>query len=295
MAPKKQSQTKQKEQENQQNSGIDWGVIQGGNQEFLDIYPRIQWMHGDKKLKQAGGLGYKGGLFIPEDQFTGFEAEHWEETTIVAGEGSELKGWWSSMGLLAVIRSKRFWYDGTSRNHFLVCIKGVDGLFSLQVKGMSKGVAMEQAFNQHRAQVVSFANRMRPEGTPILEPFALWFAVHPGEHETAYSKNDPSKSSVVTPPKLYLPNTINEAYINRLWVGLDNYKRFVDLYKETESWQEQIPKQRNNTEFSGPDKHEEDYTPTHRKPFNDADYEQVAQPGSQAAAVAPASNDDIPF
>jgi hypothetical protein len=288
----KQSKAKQSDPEPQpqSNGGIDWSGVEGSNQEFLDVYPRIQWMHGSKALKQLGDvIGHVGGLFIPETQFPNFEAENWAKATATVGEErKDIEGHWSKLALLSVIRMKRWWGDDGSHTHLLCHIKGVEGLFSIQVSGLSKGVAMEQAFTDHRKLIVQHANLNRPKGSNPIEPFALWFVVVPGPHSVQRSKSNPEASSEVTPPTLFLPKEINQAYIEKLYVGSENYKKFADSYKQTEAWQQQIPRnaqQQNQEKF--------DNKP-YQKPGDDQEY--TGMPDDSIPASSPTKvDDDIPF
>lgn len=222
---------------------IDWGSVEGTNQEFTDIFPRIQWVHGRKALKAAGvdSIGFRGGLFVPEDQFADLKAEGWTKTTFTTSTGEEIPGFHATEAKIAVIRIKKFWLEDGSHLHALCCLKGVDGLFSLQVGGKSKAQAFEVAFNQHRTRIVATANRSRPRGMNAIEPFGLWFVLAAGEHATITAKSDSSKSSEVTCPELHTPDEVTLEYVRGLWVGTGNYRTFADLYNETKQWQNQIP------------------------------------------------------
>ncbi len=223
------------------NNDIDWGSIDGSNQDFTDVYPRIQWMHGKRQMKQLGGMAFTGGLFIPADQFPNFQAEGWAEASFIASSNEEIPGYYSPKAHLAIIRVKKFWDDKGSHVHAICAVKGIDGIFSLQVGGISKALAFERLFTAHRTQIVALANRSKPDGAKGLEPFALWCVINPDEHSTQANKNDSSKSSEVTRPILFTPDEVNIEYVRSLWVGTENYKTFAGYYKETEAWQNQIP------------------------------------------------------
>jgi hypothetical protein len=233
----------------QQQTDIDWGLADGTNQDYIDVYPRIQWHHGLKQMSKVGGIVFTGGLFVPQDQFPNFAAEGWTEDAFIASSGEEIKGYASQKASLAVIRVKSWWPKDDaggslgSRTHFLCCIKGVEGIFSLQVGGVSKGQPMTQAFTDHRNQIVAMVNRSKPQGANNFEPYALWFVVEPGPHDKQVSKGDSSKSSDVTRPRLSVPAEINLEYARTLWVGAENYQLFSQIYKDTEPWQSQFPKQ----------------------------------------------------
>ena len=241
--------TTTKHNTNNEPQGIDWDSVEGGNQDFQDVYPRLQWMHGKRNFKQLGekNMNFTGGLFLPENQYAGFSADGWSEASFTPSgvNSSEVKGWYSPKANLSVIRIKRWWDDDGSHTHALLSIKGVDGLFCIQVGGISKGQAFETAFADHRKQIVAAANRTKPEGRPGIEPYALWFVLATSPHSMQKAKTKDAESEV-TLPRLFVPATIDTNYVRSLWVGTDNYKQFSALYKETENWQNQIPKKQNN-------------------------------------------------
>jgi hypothetical protein len=230
---------------------IEWGAVEGGNTEFTVHYPRAQWIHGNK---QASGFMKTGGLFIAKEQYPNFEAEGFEPTVLITREGEEIEGFAARRAKLAVIRIKHQWVKDETygRNiplaHALVSIKGCDDLFCVSLRGATKALEFQNAFNRHIGQNVSLANRTRPQGVNPLEPFALWFAVEASEMLKADSK-DGKSSSPVTPPILTLPEKHDLDYVRSLWVGAENYKRFAGFFKETTDWQKlPIWEQRGNTE-----------------------------------------------
>jgi len=232
---------------------IDWGVVEGGNQDYLDIYPRIQWHHGKRQFSKVGGMSFQGGAFIPEDQFADLEAPGWEEDSFVPSSGGdkEITGFWNPKAELSIIRVKKYWTDDGSHTNAICCVKGVDGIFCFQTKGISKAAAFNSLFNQHRNQIVSMANRSKPLGAPSLEPFALWCVIVPDKHTMQPSAVKKNSESEVTPPTLYLPDKLTPEYVKSLWVGSDNYKRFVEIFKETEAWQTQIPQKSTQDKDNG--------------------------------------------
>lgn len=237
---------------------FDFSIAEGTNQDYVDIYPRIQWQHGSRQFAKLGDtVSHTGGLFVPADQFPNFSAEGWKEDSFISAKNEEIKGYSTTKGYLAVLRVKSWWAQGEgSKTHMLCCIKGVDGLFTLQVGGISKGQPMNNAFTAHRNQIVAMVNRTKPAGTKGFEPYAVYFVVEPGPHETQSSKSDASKGSEVTKPRLYTPDPLTLDYARTLWVGAENYKAFSQLYRDTESWQTQIPKSQDHS----------DDAPTHSGP-----------------------------
>lgn len=226
---------------------FDFSIADGTNQEYVDVYPRIQWQHGSRQLSKLGDVvAHTGGLFLPADQFPNFNADGWQEDSFISSQNEEIKGWSTKLGHLAIIRVKSWWHEGEgSRTHMLCCVRGVDGIFSLQVSGISKGKPMNDAFNAHRSQIVAMVNRSKPQGSNGFEPYALYSAIEPGQHETQSSKSNSSKSSEVTKPRLYLPENIDLAYARTLFVGKESYAAFTQIYQDTAAWQLQIPQAAN--------------------------------------------------
>lgn len=218
---------------------IEWDVIDGENTEFAMQYPRLQWVHGNK---QASGFNKTGGLFIGKEQFPNFTGVGFEPTTLITRDGTEIEGSASTLTKIAVIRVKHQWVkdENYGRNiplaHVLCSIQGCDDLLVISLRGASKALEFQKAFNLHQSQVVSVANRTRPEGSKALEPFALWFELRAGNLVSITSK-DGKSSSIVTPFELAAPASIDRDYAVSLWVGKDNYKQFASFWKDTAVWQ----------------------------------------------------------
>jgi hypothetical protein len=207
-----------------------------------------------------------GGLFISSEQYPNFEAEGFESSTLITNDGTEIEGFAAQTAQLAVIRVKHQWIhdDKFNRNiplaHALVSVKGCEDLIYLSLRGATKALDFQKAFNQHMAQNVSVANRTRPAGTNALEPFALWFPIRASASVKAKAK-DSDQASAVTPPELIVPDKIDRDYVVSLWVGAQNYKQFAGYFKETAAWQKTpIWEQRNGiaeeetaAEFTGAD------------------------------------------
>lgn len=232
---------------------IEWDVIEGENTEFAVKYPRMQWAHGEKK---ASDFNKSGGLFISEDEYPNFEAEGFQPTTFITRK-KDLLGYGTASAKLAVIRVKHQWVkDDKQKNvplcHVLAVVKGSEDLICISLKGPSKALEFQKAFNQHMAHNVSLANRSRPEKVPALEPFALWFPIKAGDIQIITSQDGKNESSV-TLPTMESPKTLDRDYVASLWVGKENYKRFASYYKETAAWQKvEIWQQRHDEETEDP-------------------------------------------
>lgn len=227
--------TKAKQEQIEQ---IEWDVIEGGNTDFAVNYPRAQWVHG---AAVASGFMKSGGLFINAEQFPNFKGEGFETATLITRDNKEIAGFGSAGTKLAVIRVKQQWWkDDAGKNvplrHVLCVVKGCDDLICISLKGPSKALEFQKAFNQHIGQNVATANRTKPQGAPPLEPFALWFPLQAAK-QTSISSADGKSSSSVTMPEMSVPETLDREYVTSLWVGSQNYTRFAGYYRETEAWQ----------------------------------------------------------
>lgn len=218
---------------------IDWGVIDGSNTQFETQYPRFQWVHGSP---QASGFMKTGGLFVSAENFPNFEGEGFSPETLITRDGTDIPGFGAKSTQIAVIRVKQQWIKdeqygkNVPLRHVLAVVKGSDDVINISLKGASKALVFQKAFEAHMGQNVALANRTRPQGSPMIEPFALWFPLQAGALQKATSK-DGKSTSTVTPPELLVPSTLDRDYVVSLWVGADNYRRFIDIYRDTEAWQ----------------------------------------------------------
>lgn len=237
---------------------IEWGAVEGGNTEFEVKYPRMQWVHGEAK---ASGFMKVGGLFISAEEYPNFTGEGFEPTKFVTDDGTEIEGFAATVAQLAVIRVKHQWVKDEGRNvplvHALVMVKGCEDPICISLRGASKALDFQKAFNQHMAHNVSLANRTRPQTAPAIEPFALWFKVQASTPHTVTSKDGKNKSTV-TPPVLASPEKLDRDYVTTLWVGAEKYKQFAGFFKETAPWQktpiwEQRDGNGDTPEFTGGD------------------------------------------
>lgn len=215
---------------------IDWGVVSGDNTEFTAQYPRLQWAHGEKK---ASGFNNTGGLFISEEQYPNFTGHGFVPETFITRK-KDIPGFASASTLIAVIRTKQQWVKEEKRNlpllHALVVVKGCPDLLCLSLRGASKTMEFQKAFNQHITHNVTLANRSRPAGSNPLEPFALWFPIKADALKVITSA-DGKNESAVTSPTLSTPEVLDRNYVTSLWVGSENYRTFVGFYRETAAWQ----------------------------------------------------------
>lgn len=231
---------------------IEWDVVEGGNTEFQAVYPRMQWIHGDPKVQS--GIMATGGLFISAEIYPSFTANGFTPQTLITDDGKRIEGYGAQTAKLAVLRIKQQWVKdamsgkNTPLLHALVVVEGNTDIVCLSLKGASKSLPFNKAFQLHQAQNVAFANKSRPAGVAALEPFALWFPVKAGELSMISAK-DGKSSSKVTSPELVKPETVDRNYAVSLWVGAANYKTFAQAFRDTADWQKQaIWKQAAETE-----------------------------------------------
>jgi hypothetical protein len=222
---------------------IPWEQIDGSNQQFSDVFPRLQWMHGQSAFEEIGGLQYTGGLFLADEQMPDFSAPGWQPGGFKSSGGKRVRGWYAPQAQLAVLRLKKWWDKDGSCVQALCVLKGRDDLFTINVNGVSKAKALEDAFQEHRIKIVQTANRTRPAGANPLEPFALWFVLAPSPHAMQASHKKKDANSEVTAPQLWLPPKPDYEYVKSLWVGSENYRRFCQLFRDSEKWQQDLPKQ----------------------------------------------------
>lgn len=219
--------------------GIEWDVVTGENTEFSVQYPRFQWVHGSA---QAQGFMKSGGLFISTENYPNFSAKGFKAETLITRDGTEIEGFGAVRSELAVIRIKKQWIkdEEYGKNvpllHALVVVNGCDDVVNISLRGASKALAFQRAFDAHLTQNVAIANRTRPAGVAGLEPFALWFPICAGELQDVHSKDGKSKSKV-TPIELCAPATVDRDYVATLWVGRENYVRFGSVFQDTQKWQ----------------------------------------------------------
>jgi len=218
---------------------IEWDIVTGENTDFTIQYPRFQWVHG---AAQAQGFMKSGGLFVSAENFPNFAGKGFTPETLITRDGTEIPGYGAKRAELAVIRIKTQWVKDEEYNknvplrHVLCVINGSEDVVNISLRGASKALAFQRAFDAHLAQNVAFANRIRPQGRPQIEPFALWFPICAGELQDVHSKDGKAKSKV-TPVELCGGGDVTRETVSALWVGGDNYKRFASIYQDTKKWQ----------------------------------------------------------
>lgn len=198
----------------------DWlNAAQDVDQSTVDIegpqYPFIQWVHGKKALKPAGGVIYTGGWFMNAAQ--GIEADDlpgWAPGELEHQQGEATEGFFIRDLTVAVIRSRRCWrvrdgdqtrlyawneYDRavkaipaggglSGRLQVLVAIQGLEGLGPLVLtmggsvsRAFAPGKSGDSVMNVFFRSVITPANTLnRKRGVKAAFPYrAFWLTVGP--------------------------------------------------------------------------------------------------------------------
>lgn len=215
-----------------------------------EIYPYIQWVNGDKKLKNLGGIAYTGGFAFPVEQDSSVRLTGWkaQQLTFDSGESVDVLG--ASQAKFAVIRTRACWIEETDngtrrfplkayrqgmrkKTQALVLAPGCDSLLMLTFKGMV-GDSFNRALDAHWTKVVSAANRTAPQGKK-LPSYAFWVELKAGAPKLVGNNG---KQSEITPIEIVLPPTIDRPYLLAQYVGRDALVRSQQLWRETAEWKE---------------------------------------------------------
>ena len=199
----------------------DWlDAAQDVDQSTVDLegpqYPFIQWVHGKKALKPAGGVIYTGGWFMNAAQ--GIEADdlaEWTPGELEHQQGDATDGFFTRDLTVAVIRNRRCWRlrDGdqtrlyawneyeraaqaiptggglSGRLQVLVAVRGLEGLGPLVLtmggsvsRAFAPGKSGNSVMNVFLRSVITPANTLnRKRGVKAAFPYrAFWLTVGPG-------------------------------------------------------------------------------------------------------------------
>jgi len=247
---------------------MDWiDNVEAIDQETLDeggpSHPWIQWVNGKPQNKQAGGVTYHGGWFIPQDNVTGDTMPNWQECTLFHEDGSETAGWCRRDLTFAVICWRRAWrvyvegrsqlypwneYDKakafgnpSGKLQILVGLDGFEAPFVLTMSGTAGRAFMASrgasAMGDLGRYVIQSANKLSyKRGKKRRWAWrAFWLTVGPGDEFTTVGK--PGKQSQVTPPMAVgLKDGMTAQEIGKLFVGGENLTKFSEWYADNEEW-----------------------------------------------------------
>lgn len=222
------------------------GLDESAQEHREPVYAAIQWHNGS--VRSAPGIAKEGGFFINgREQKKAASLPNWSEETIIFDSGDEETGPGALSARIAIIRSRKCWTrkdrDGrmeffpwnqyqegmASKQQYLVAVEGCSEIFCLSVKGTT-GIAIEDALSLHNKKVVSEVRKLTKQNTP---QYALWMELKGGEYKTVGKGNESSKT---TPPRLILPETIDQGFLKKAFVGKENVIAFQEVFKEAETW-----------------------------------------------------------
>lgn len=251
--------------------GVDQSTVESNEVQF----PIVQWAYGDPKLKQLGGMPYKGGWFISETMAPADLSEYgWEKTVMSHDDGSETEGYWAEQISISVIRDRRRWevqdsaerrnlnfawkdYEAAraigspkGRSHVLVIIQGLEefGPFCLTLKGtaglhFNGSGKVKGALSMFDGVVLRAANELsKKAGKKGVWPRrAFWLTVGRDQDAkgnpnfTVVGQGDNS-TRLVVPVAIGLPEKHTEVNLGEFYVGKALLDRTQEIYNDVEPW-----------------------------------------------------------
>ena len=244
------------EQEQNTRSWRDANVPEGHEHQSRVSWSFFQWVNGKGELAHPV-LG-KGGFAVPLDQ-TILELDgvgKWLHGIRPHSDGTETECYFASYLHLAVLATRRFWFDPKDRwarpcDYF----QGARGKFQSvvyvrQMEGLERpmmltctGTAakfMRNAFETYWNKVLPRAARLAKRKLPS---YMFWIRIAPSEPMQP-NKNYPT---TVTPPQFVGPNLKDQAEIEKFldgnYVGDEMLAKCIEVYDEAREWASQLPGQ----------------------------------------------------
>lgn len=216
-------------------------------------YPVAQWVNGDPKLAQAGGVAHLGGLALPTKYVDTAVAPPpgWASALLAFSSGKTEAVLTTPKARLAVIRTRFRWFrmNGSEyvyypradyaegmRGH-VQALCGVAG-FDFPIVVTLKGKASQEFEKLLR----EFTTKTQEAAQEIVKPkrngqrfprFAFYMRLAAGPHVKAGTGN---QSSVITPPVLDLPSVISEEYLGKVYVGRERLLAFQQIFHDAAEW-----------------------------------------------------------
>lgn len=227
-------------------------------------YPYIQWVNGKPALKQAGGVVWHGGWFMP-DAFE--KSDSWVIGELTHEDGTSTEGMFARDLTVIIIRIRQRWivgqqgfpwsqYDqakaeGKPTGHIqaLAIVQGLEhmGPLVLTMKGMAckafkgskKGKGVLSEFQRIIIEPANALNKARNVAAKF--PYrAFWLTVGPERD----AKGNPvftevgqrPNSSQVTAPVALLPEKATPEYLKKSFVGMDSLRQLNQYYDDAETW-----------------------------------------------------------
>jgi hypothetical protein len=251
--------------------GQDWlDTANDIDQSTVDIeqqgYPYIQYVSGNKLLKQLGGVPYTGGWALPCANIDADALPGWTRGELTHGESST-DVWFKREITVSMVRSRRAWVvnDGQANRYFpwnqydaakaagkprgklqMLCyVQGLEsyGPFMLTLRGSFARAITETilpAFTKYVLGPANAANAKR--GVKSKFPYrAFWLTIGPmheadGAPHFAEVGAKPNSSLVVLPVAVGLHDKLTMADIGGLFVGRDLLAVATLAYQEADSW-----------------------------------------------------------
>lgn len=231
---------------------FDWNDVDPSARDKQETrYPRVWWVNGNSKYKQAGGIVYTGGMGVKMASLSDGEVTvpNWERGGFTAGN-DEIVTLETRYPVIAVVRYRRRWvlYDNKKvvdwfpitqkhQPHFKTqieavgFIKGWDAPVCFDLSGYASSGLLD-SIADHNTRIVSVANQSAPEGK-TLPPYAFWLRLVPGKHQQVGG----SQKSDATLPELFIPEGgITPDYIKKIYVGKELLIRQQQLFRELDEW-----------------------------------------------------------
>lgn len=263
------------------NNSQEWlDAAQTVDQETVEVsgpeYPFIQWVNGKPSLKQAGGVVYTGGWFLPASQASE-PPDGWTPGALVHDNGQETPGYFRRDITVAVIRMRRRWlvYENATSSSYpwddyktastvaargggkatghtqaLCIVKGLEhlGPVVLTMKGTVSAAftgsrGKDGVLSRFNNLVIREANNINARrGVPNKFPYrAFWLAVGPKRDDKGNPVFDevgtrPNSSMVTLPTALGLADKLPAGELAKMFVGKEALAEFTQHYTAAETW-----------------------------------------------------------
>ncbi len=232
-------------------------------------YPFIQWVNGNKTLKQLGGVPYTGGWALPCANIDVDALPGWTRGSLEHGE-TETDVWFCRDITVAVIRSRKAWQvrsvDGTThimgwdqydaakafgqprgKLQMLCMIHNIDALtygpFMLTLRGSYARAVTDTVLPTFAKTVLAPANalNLRRKIKAKFPTRAFWMTIGPDRDEAGAPRftpvgKAPTVQSVVLPIMLGVIEKPTPEQLGKRFVGSDLITLGTTLYMEAEQW-----------------------------------------------------------
>lgn len=230
---------------------VDQTAIEPNAQQYI----AGQWTNGDPKLKAAGGVAYTGGVLLDRDKYLPDFVKAppgWADQQVTFANGGSIAAVGSARPELAVVRTRFRWfrvvggvatyyplkaYEEGMRGHLqaLCGVRGFDFPIQVTFKGMASKL-LNQALRDFTARMSDASARtLREQKRPATKfpRFAFYLPLTADKHQKTGQNG---QESIITPPVLVLPETLDAAALANLYVGRDRLVELQQLYHDSAEW-----------------------------------------------------------